>query len=351
MVRLDAIRKVSVMKCSYVGFTSSDPYVQLYSLEIMTPSLLSNYLTCFKDDHTSIVMTAIAIAGTLRLKQPLVFRALKQLLDNPSWKIKAAALSALADVGMCDDELVEQLMWAVRFEKVPAVRAEACQTIVELGLTEERVLRTLRDLVTVEEDPLVVREVACTLIRLGYTGRVTDQMLQHVCESVKKLGTKEKIISQVVALDTSSTVDYVLGRSSQKLTCRDYLDDTQRYSDSAMAACQYFHHDFIGFNFRARTYSSCTSSDLSSRRRKRHSNFSSTEERSDTATETVSWGSSKSPPKEESWTQTSVGKKTTFSVEFMKRDQPHAEWTPDRKTINTHLRRIRTKIYGEFPIS
>lgn len=58
---------------------------------------------------------------------------------------------------MCDGELVGQLLWAVRFEKLAGVRAEACHTIASLGLKEEQVVKTLRDLHIVEEDPLVLR--------------------------------------------------------------------------------------------------------------------------------------------------------------------------------------------------
>ena len=50
-----------------------------------------------------------------------------------------------------------QLLWALRFEKLAAVRAEACRAIATLRLGEERVVSTLKDLLTVEEDPLVLR--------------------------------------------------------------------------------------------------------------------------------------------------------------------------------------------------
>ena len=52
---------------------------------------------------------------------------------------------------------MSQLLWALRFEKLPAVRAEACRTLASLGLREERVVKTLKDLLTVEDDPLVLR--------------------------------------------------------------------------------------------------------------------------------------------------------------------------------------------------
>ena len=86
-----------------------------------------------------------------------MFQALQNLLQDPCWKVKAYALRAFADIGVADDELVSKLLWAVRFEKLPAVRAEACHTIASLQLKQERVVKTLQDLVTVDDEPLVLK--------------------------------------------------------------------------------------------------------------------------------------------------------------------------------------------------
>ena len=58
---------------------------------------------------------------------------------------------------MYDESLVGQLLWMLRFEKIPAVRVEACHTVARLGLKEERVIKTLKDLITVDDDTLVLR--------------------------------------------------------------------------------------------------------------------------------------------------------------------------------------------------
>lgn len=123
----------------------------------MTPHLLSSFLKCFNDDHISVKIESIVLAGTLRLSEPQVFQALQKLLQDPCWKVKAYALRAFADIGVADEELVSKLLWAVRFEKLPAVRAEACHTIASLQLKQERVVKTLRDLLSVDDEPLVLK--------------------------------------------------------------------------------------------------------------------------------------------------------------------------------------------------
>ena len=123
----------------------------------MTPHLLPSFLKCFSDDHISVKIESIVLAGTLRLREPQVLQALQRLLKDPCWKVKAYALRAFADIGVADDDLVTKLLWAVRFEKLPAVRAEACHTIARLQLKQERVVKTLQDLLTVDDEPLVLK--------------------------------------------------------------------------------------------------------------------------------------------------------------------------------------------------
>lgn len=202
--------------------------IQLHSLRLMTSKLLPSFLACFDDKHLSIRMEAVALSGSLKLAHQQVLKALKhQLLDN-CWMLKVATLQALAEIGHSDEELVELLMWAVRFEKVPVVRAEACRTIGELGLDQEKVIGALKDLVTVDDEQAVVEKAMETLARLGHTEKVRDVMMDEVCKAVKKLGTKETITSKVVAAETSRTVSYGMQRPTQQLAIRDYLNDKQR---------------------------------------------------------------------------------------------------------------------------
>ena len=196
----------------------------------MTVKLLPSYLTCFNDQHLSIRLEAVALAGSLQLRNPLVMKALKLQLRDNNWMLKTSSLKALADIGLTepDTELVELLIWAVRFEKVPAVRAQACRTIARLGLKEDKVVETLKALVTVEDVDTVVFEAKLTLTTLGHTEPVRDPMLEGVCENVKRLGTKEAITQELLTAEVNTITDYRLRRPTFQLTVRDYLDHKQR---------------------------------------------------------------------------------------------------------------------------
>lgn len=194
----------------------------------MTSKLLPSLLTCFSDKHLSIRIEAVAVSGSLKLAHHQVLKALKQQLHDDFWMLKVVALQALAQIGHCDEELVELLIWAVRFEKMPMVRAEACRTIGELNLSDDKVVTALKDLVTVEDEQSVVEQAIRTLARLGHTDNVRDIMMEEVCDAVKKLGTKETITAEVVAAEANKMMRYGMQRPTQQLTVRDYLDDKQR---------------------------------------------------------------------------------------------------------------------------
>ncbi len=196
----------------------------------MSAKLLPTFLKCFNDKHLSIRLEAVALCGSLKLAHQQVMKALTAQLHDHSWMLKLGALQALAEIGFCNEGLVELLIWAVRFEKASVVRAEACRTIASLHLGEDRVVRALKDLVTVDDEKLVVEQALQTLTQLGHMENVRDVMMEEVCEAVKKLGTKETITSEVVAAETSKMTDYGIQRPTQCLAIRDYLDDKQRYT-------------------------------------------------------------------------------------------------------------------------
>lgn len=184
-------------------------------------------------------MEAVALAGSLQLTHPQIIAALKEQLSNTasSWMLKISSLKALASISYCDEELVELLIWAVRFEKGGKVRAECCRTIAQLGLGDERVIKTLKDLVTVEDVETVVEEAMKALAHLGHTGQVRDSMMEDVCEAVKRLGTKDALISDMMAAEHRHMTDYGVNRPAQQMTIRDYLDDRQRYVMWASGTC------------------------------------------------------------------------------------------------------------------
>ena len=202
----------------------------------MTSQLLPGYLSCFSDEHVSIQSESLAMAGALRLQHPLVVAAIKQLLqESRVWSIKIDALRALACIGQWDQELVQQLVWMVRFEKLPAVRVETCRTIGQLGLRDKEVMESLKTLVTAEEDEAVISEARQTLATMGAEEHFNDEMLEKVCQTVRELGSKEAITSTILDINSQTMADYVLDKRSHKpISARDYLNQHSR-SDSAHA--------------------------------------------------------------------------------------------------------------------
>ena len=66
-------------------------------------------------------------------------------------------LAAIGLVAKPTEKMQEILLWCLRYERVPAIRAEACRAICNLNLHTERVVKILQDRMVVEEDLMVQR--------------------------------------------------------------------------------------------------------------------------------------------------------------------------------------------------
>jgi len=66
-------------------------------------------------------------------------------------------MTAIGNAGIVNDKVSEVLLWAIRYEKVPAVRAEACNAVAKLKIRDDRILAVLQDRLVVETDDLVKR--------------------------------------------------------------------------------------------------------------------------------------------------------------------------------------------------
>ena len=62
---------------------------------------------------------------------------------------------ALGKIGVINEQVVDCLLWAVRYEERPGVRAEACHTLKILNVKTEEVADVLQDRFLVESSPLV----------------------------------------------------------------------------------------------------------------------------------------------------------------------------------------------------
>lgn len=90
-----------------------------------------------------------------------VFAALNSVLNF---------LVALGAIGVVDEKLIDVLLWSIRYERVPAVRAEACNAVAALGLRDERLLSVLQDRLVVETEDIVKR---CNYVFSFISGKPT----------------------------------------------------------------------------------------------------------------------------------------------------------------------------------
>eukprot|EP00731_Ephydatia_muelleri_P016580 Em0009g1004a len=132
---------------------------------------------------------------------------------------------ALGEIGWYDDALIDQLLWAARFEKLRAVRAEACHTLGVLGVNHNRVVRTLKEMIIFEEDDLVIREVRGVLEKLGHDTHVEDDALEMIRAEVS---CWHRAIHQDHhnGLRKSSNDRLCFGTPEGVPSTRDYLNDT-----------------------------------------------------------------------------------------------------------------------------
>ena len=64
-------------------------------------------------------------------------------------------ITALGDIGQLSEPIQEAVLWAVRFESEPGVRAEALQSLVKLDIGGKQIAAMLQDKLLVEPDHLV----------------------------------------------------------------------------------------------------------------------------------------------------------------------------------------------------
>ena len=66
-----------------------------------------------------------------------------------------SSFAALGDIGVLNDNIQSAIIWAVRFENEPGVRAEACRTLVRVQIRGSEVAGLLQDKLLVEPDDMV----------------------------------------------------------------------------------------------------------------------------------------------------------------------------------------------------
>ncbi|XP_038046903.1 HEAT repeat-containing protein 4-like isoform X2 [Patiria miniata] len=175
-----------------------DALNKIAHLGIMTARLLPAYLQCFSDAYIAVRIAATNTASLLSLEDPKVTQKLLFLtqFDN-NWKVKAHAVKALGDIGKNSEPIQEAVLWAVRFESEPGVRAEALQTLVKLKIGGKHIAAMLQDKLLVEPDQLVRVQLAIALQSMGVSPTGDMEMVQQIKDEVRRLCTRYNIAAKI----------------------------------------------------------------------------------------------------------------------------------------------------------
>ncbi|KAH3789090.1 hypothetical protein DPMN_167259, partial [Dreissena polymorpha] len=103
----------------------------------------------------------------------------------------------LGKIGVVTEQIVDCLLWAVRYEENGGVRAEACHTLKVLRVRTEEVADVLQDRFLVEGNALVRDELASTLKMFNISASEDMDMVAQIKKEVKKLCTRNIIASQI----------------------------------------------------------------------------------------------------------------------------------------------------------
>lgn len=214
---------------------------KLSHLGIMTAALLPTFMACFSDDYVSVRMQVCETAGKLRLAGEDIGSELLKLMEfDPSWKVKAKAVSAIKDIGYYSEKSLKALVWALRFEDEPEVRMRACAALrnhYRNNPADDDVLHILQDRALVEPDVDVREEVKSTLkaMDVACLGDNID-MIRQIKSEVKRLCHKGVIAAKIAMfeneLDKYQNKVYYMGAnlieeesrsSSQRSTPREVI--------------------------------------------------------------------------------------------------------------------------------
>ena len=81
---------------------------------------------------------------------------IKHAITPKTWNnTKILSIAALGKIGVVTEQIVDCLLWAVRYEESAGVRAEACHTLQVLQVKTEEVADVLQDRFLVESNKLV----------------------------------------------------------------------------------------------------------------------------------------------------------------------------------------------------
>ncbi|CAF2194495.1 unnamed protein product [Rotaria magnacalcarata] len=171
-------------------------------LGVLTAKLMQPFLKCFKDDHVSVRDHACRTTYKLQLRDEAIRNLLIDRIEfDPIEKVRYSAVEALGLYGMTNPKCRSVLLWAVRYDKSPLVRAAAPNALVLLEQVSEDIIDTLQSRLLVEKDPTVVQSLKETLEAYHCSVSQDVPIVQEIRNEVRKLNTKNTIWEKIMNLE------------------------------------------------------------------------------------------------------------------------------------------------------
>ncbi len=182
---------------------------KINAIGIMTDRLLTAYLKCFRDEHTSVRELACRSAQCLfqqydKLIDSLVF----MVKYDPVARLKAMAIRALSLVGERLPDIRKALLWSLQFEVEPMIRTEACHCVIVLfrNPKDEELVDILQERRLLETEPIVRREITAALEQLGCGADRELPIVAKIRGDVARLGDKAMIVRKIRELEAELTL-------------------------------------------------------------------------------------------------------------------------------------------------
>ncbi|CAF0775110.1 unnamed protein product [Didymodactylos carnosus] len=171
-------------------------------LGILTAKLMQPYMNCFKDEHVSVRDYACRTTYKIQLRDENIRNLLVEVANYDSIeKVRYSAIEALGLYGMSNDVARRVLLWAVRYDKSPLVRAAAPAALVLLEKADTDILDTLQDRFLIEKEPIVVKSLKEALELYGCNLSQDMPIVEEIRNEVRKLNQKNTIWEKITNLE------------------------------------------------------------------------------------------------------------------------------------------------------
>jgi len=176
--------------------------IVISDLQIWSERLVPSFLECLHDTHSSVRLETCRSYSRLSSDTPpndqIIAKIMSLVSDDPSGKVKLAAIRALIKRAAKTPELQRVILRTARFDRCSEVRAEACHAICTLGLDDDEVITVLRNRLIVETNPSVIRQIVHALNAAGVSSDAENPVCSLVKKEVRRLCSKDFIGSQIL---------------------------------------------------------------------------------------------------------------------------------------------------------